>query len=158
MPDIQIQPYTGGGDDWWKAAPLAQGMGEQTAQPSPYAGAISSVESGGNYRAIGPATRNGDRALGKYQVMSANVRPWSKEVLGREVTPTEFMNSPELQDAIFNAKFGSYVEKYGPEGAARAWFAGEGGMNDPNRKDALGTSVSDYSRKFMAHADRRAHV
>jgi hypothetical protein len=77
------------------------------AAPSPYADAISKVESGGNYRAIGPNTDEMGRALGKYQVMSANVGPWSKEVLGREVTPQEFVQSPEIQDAIFNGKFGS---------------------------------------------------
>jgi len=133
--------------DWWSAAPLApQG---NAAPQSNYGGAISSIESGGNYRAVGPATRNGDRALGKYQVMSANVGPWSKEVLGQEITPTQFMASPEIQDRIFEAKFGSYVQKYGPEGAAKAWFAGEGGMNDPNRKDTLGTTVASYANKFM---------
>jgi len=95
-----------------------------------YGKAISSIESGGNYKAIGPATRTGDRALGKYQVMSANVGPWSEEVLGRRVTPQEFISSPEIQDKIFQGKFGQYTEKYGPEGAAKAWFAGEKGMND----------------------------
>jgi hypothetical protein len=115
---------------------------------SPYAGAISSIESGGNYREIGPNTGSMGRALGKYQVMSANVGPWSKEILGREVTPQEFINDPKLQDAIFEGKFGQYVKKYGPDGAARAWFAGEGGMKNPNAKDAFGTTVAEYSRRF----------
>lgn len=118
-------------------------------QPS-YADAIAGIESrgSGNYRAVGPATRSGDRALGRYQVMSQNIRPWSREILGREVTPSEFMSDPNIQDQIFEGKFGQYVQKYGPEGAARAWFAGEEGMNHPNRRDSLGTSVADYSRKF----------
>jgi len=115
---------------------------------SPYADAISKVESSGNYRAVGPETGRG-RALGKYQIMETNIGPWSREALGREVTPQEFISNPEIQDQIFNAKFGAYVNKYGPEGAAKAWFAGERGMNDPNRKDVLGTSVADYGRKFM---------
>lgn len=118
------------------------------AAQSPYADAISKVESGGNYRAIGPDTGRMGRALGKYQVMSENVGPWSEEVLGRRITPRDFINSPELQDAIFNAKFGKYVEKYGADGAARAWFAGEQGMKNPNAKDAFGTTVSEYSRRF----------
>jgi len=113
-----------------------------------YGKAISSIESGGNYKAIGPATRTGDRALGKYQVMSANVGPWSEEVLGRRVTPQEFISSPEIQDKIFQGKFGQYTEKYGPEGAAKAWFAGEKGMNNPNAKDVLGTTVDSYGAKF----------
>lgn len=117
---------------------------------SPYAGAIAKVESGGDYNALGPITnpQTGNRALGKYQVMASNVAPWTQEVLGKALTPQEFLANPQAQDAVFQAKFGSYVQKYGPDGAARAWFAGEGGMNDPNRKDQIGTSVSDYSRRF----------
>jgi hypothetical protein len=128
---------------------------------SPYAGAISSIESGGNYREIGPNTGSMGRALGKYQVMSANVGPWSKEVLGREVTPQEFINDPKLQDAVFEGKFGQYVQKYGPDGAARAWFAGEKGMKNPNAKDAFGTTVDEYSRRFnkaLGPQDARAAV
>jgi hypothetical protein len=113
-----------------------------------YGKAISSIESGGNYKAIGPPTKTGDRALGKYQVMSANVGPWSEEVLGRKVTPQEFISNPEIQDKIFQGKFGQYTEKYGPEGAAKAWFAGEKGMNNPNARDVLGTTVSSYAAKF----------
>lgn len=121
---------------------------------SPYADAIASIESAGsgNYRAVGPATRTGDRAFGRYQIMGQNIRPWSKEVLGREVTPQEFMANPQLQDQIFSGKFGQYVDKYGPEGAARAWFAGEKGMNDPNRRDVLGTSVAQYGQRFAQAA------
>lgn len=145
----------------WDAFPVAEGGGTDrlriTVRPqSPHAAAISSVESGGNYRAVGPTTRNGDRAVGKYQVMGRNVPEWTEEVLGRRMTPLQFLASPEAQDQVFNAKFGSYVDKYGPDGAARAWFAGEGGMNDPSRKDILGTSVADYSRKFNAAGGSRA--
>lgn len=118
-------------------------------QENPYASAISSIESGGNYRAVGPQTGKG-RAVGRYQVMDFNIGPWTEEVLGQRMTPMQFLANPKAQDAVFNAKFGGYVDKYGPEGASRAWFAGEGGMNDPNRRDVLGTSVSDYSRKFTS--------
>jgi hypothetical protein len=147
--------------DWWSADPIAggaapaDGVNPQTGRlritvrpPPRYADAISSVESGGRYDALGPVTRTGDRAYGKYQVMGANVGPWTREVLGRELTPQEFAASPSAQDAVFKAKFGGYVKKYGPEGAARAWFAGEGGMNDPGRKDILGTTVEGYAGKF----------
>ena len=113
-----------------------------------YAKAIGGIESGNSYQAIGPDTGTGDRAYGKYQVMGSNVGPWTKAVLGRSLTPEQFLKSPEAQDAVFRAKFGSYVDKYGPEGAAKAWFAGEGGMNNPNARDVLGTTVSDYANKF----------
>jgi len=119
-----------------------------TPKASPFADAISGIESGGNYKAIGPVTKNGDRAFGKYQVMGANIAPWTTEVLGRPLTRQEWLSSPELQDKVFEAKFGKYVEKYGPEGAAKAWFAGERGMNNPNAKDVLGTTVQGYGQKF----------
>ena len=61
-------------------APPAGASGGET---SPYAKAIASVESGGRYNLVGPATRSGDRALGKYQVMAANVPEWTKEALGK---------------------------------------------------------------------------
>lgn len=113
-----------------------------------YRDAISSIESGGRYDLLGPVTRSGDRAHGRYQVMGSNIGPWTKEVFGQPMAPKDFLGNPQAQDALFNAKFGQYAQKYGPEGAARAWFAGEGGMNNPNAKDILGTSVGDYARKF----------
>lgn len=119
---------------------------------SPYADAISKIESGGNYRAVGPATRTGDRAVGRYQVMSSNIPSWTKEVLGREMKPSEFHRDDAAQDAVFNAKFGSYVDKYGPEGAAKAWFAGEKGMQNLNARDVNGTTVADYAAKFSQNA------
>ena len=113
-----------------------------------YRNAISSIESGGNYGAVGPTHPKLGRALGKYQVMEANIGPWSSEVLGREVTPDEFLSSPQIQDAIFDAKFGGYVQRYGEDGAAQAWFGGPGGVGKLDRKDSLGTSIGAYTNKF----------
>jgi hypothetical protein len=125
----------------------AQPMSQPSAAPPNFGNAIASIESGGKYDALGPETK-GDRAYGKYQVMGKNIGPWTQEVLGRPMTPQEFIANPQAQDAVFQSKFGSYVQRYGPEGAARAWFAGEGGMNNPNAKDILGTTVSSYAQKF----------
>jgi hypothetical protein len=110
--------------------------------------AIASIESGGNYGALGPQTKTGDRAYGKYQVMGANIPEWTKETLGQPMTPQQFLANPQAQDAVFQKKFGQYAQAYGPEGAARAWFAGEGNMNNPNAKDQLGTTVAQYAQKF----------
>jgi hypothetical protein len=114
-----------------------------------YADAISRIESGGRYDLQGPRTSSGDRAYGKYQIMGENIPQWTKDALGRSMTISEFLANPQAQDAVFNHRFGSYVGKYGPGGAARAWFAGEGGMNNPNARDILGTSVSSYERQFL---------
>lgn len=115
-----------------------------------YANAISNNESGGNYAEVGPVTRTGDRAYGKYQVMGNNVPEWTKQILGHEMTPQEFLRDPAAQEKVFQTKFGQYTQKYGPEGASKAWFAGEGGMHNPNAKDSLGTTVSAYAQKFNA--------
>ncbi len=115
-----------------------------------YRDAIKSIESAGSgdYAAVGPAHPKLGRALGAYQVMEANIGPWSKEVFGREMTPEQFLANPKAQDVIFDRKFGSYVQKFGsPEKAAQAWFAGEGGVGT-NRQDSLGTSVPEYAQKF----------
>ncbi|MBS1725026.1 MAG: hypothetical protein JSS66_18965 [Armatimonadetes bacterium] len=114
--------------------------------------AIASIESrgSGDYTALGPLTKTGDRAYGRYGIMGNNIPQWTQAALGRSLTPEQFIADQAAQDATFKHRFGQYVAKYGPEGAARAWFAGEGGMNNPNARDILGTSVADYSRKFTA--------
>ena len=86
---------------------------------------ISRTESGGNYGAIGPDTGNGNRAIGKYQVMASNVPQWTREVLGQAMTPEQFRASPEAQEAVASAKLGGYMQQYGPAGAARMWFTGK---------------------------------
>ena len=121
-----------------------------------YGQASAGIESGGRYDLVGPATRNGDHGYGKYQVMGNNVGPWTAEVLGRSMTPQQFLNDPQAQEAVYRAKFGQLANKYGPEGAARAWYAGEKGMNnlDATAHDIngrpLGLTVGDYGKKFMA--------
>jgi len=135
------------------AGAAAQRLGIPAAQQgmAAYRDAIASIESAGSgdYAAIGPRHKTMGRALGRYQIMEANIGPWSKAALGRVVSAEEFLASPKIQDAIFDHRFGGYVQKFGPEGAAQAWFAGEGGVGKLGRKDVLGTNVGSYGRKFM---------
>jgi hypothetical protein len=135
------------------AKPDAQGVYDSNAvmlpqQQPDFGKAIAGIETGGKYDAMGPVTKTGDQAYGKYQVMGANIPEWTRMHVGREMSPQEFLASPEAQDAVFKGQFGKYASAYGPEGAARAWFAGEGGMNDPGRTDQLGTSVKSYGDQF----------
>ncbi|MBR0747388.1 hypothetical protein JQ582_25975 [Bradyrhizobium japonicum] len=139
-----------------QASPVAQAApGASVAQAGDpmarYAQATSAIESGspqGNYRLVGPQTKTGDRAFGRYQVMGANVPEWTERYYGQRLTPREFLTNPEAQDAVYKGEFGRLVDKYGPTGAAKAWFAGERGMNNPNARDMLGTSVSSYADRF----------
>jgi len=127
--------------NWWDSDPVA------SSGPD-YGSAIASIESGGRYDLLGPTTKTGDRAHGKYQVMGANIPEWTEAALGKRLTAQEFLASPDAQEAVFKHRFGQYVDKYGPEGAAKAWFAGEKGMKNPNARDQLGTSVDEYGKRF----------
>ena len=59
--------------------------------------------------------------------MGENIPKWSKTYLGKELTPQEFLESPDAQEQIARGQGGKYLAKYGPIGAAEAWFAGERG-------------------------------
>jgi len=150
--EVPFVPVDPGADDMtWKAmASGAGGLDMGRDDMSKYRDAIASIESDGSggYQAVGPTHPKLGRALGRYQVMEANLPQWSQEALGRQVSAQEFLANPDIQDAIFDHKFGGYVDKFGDEGAAQAWFAGPGGVGKMGRKDSLGTSVADYTQKF----------
>lgn len=118
-----------------------------------YATAISNIESGGRYNLVGPTHRTMGRALGRYQVMEANLPMWLREAGQPAMTSEQFLASPEAQDAVFRHRFGGYVQQFGnPEDAAQAWFAGPGSVGAAGaggRRDSLGTSVADYRRRFI---------
>ena len=90
---------------------------------------IGAHESSNNYNA-----RNKDSgAMGKYQIMPSNIigagRGWDYEALGYDISPTQFMQSPEIQEKIASYKLQQYYNKYGAAGAAIAWYAGPGMAN-----------------------------
>lgn len=120
----------------------------------PHREAIAKIESGGDYRKLGPVTKKGDRALGKYQVMAANLPAWSKEALGRVVTPKEFLASPELQDKVFDHKFGQYLAETNPADAASMWFTGKPLAEGATKKDQLGTSGKGYVDQYLAGLEK----
>lgn len=115
--------------------------------------AIAGIESAGSggYSAVGPETKTGDHAYGRYQVMGANIPAWTKETLGRAMTPEEFKADPKAQDAVFNDQFGKLVARYGNVlDAASAWFTGRPRATGANAADALGTTGTGYVAKFAA--------
>ncbi len=116
-----------------------------------WANAIASIESAGSggYSALGPVTAKGNRAYGRYQVMDFNIGPWTEQYYGRRLTPEEFLNNPQAQDAVFAGAFGASVDKYGsPQDAASVWFTGHPMSEGANRADILGTTGSVYVDKF----------
>jgi len=116
--------------------------------------AIGQQESGGNYNA-----RNPSGAIGKYQIMAANIPGWSNQALGYTITAGQFAGSPELQEKVAEYHLQRLYNKYGPAGAAVAWYAGEGtaqkwlkaGGNGYNGTQAGGyPSINKYVQQLMA--------
>lgn len=136
---------------------FSQASGGLTGSMSQYASAIKAVESlgSGGYSALGPVLKSGDQALGAYQVMASNLPSWSQAALGRSVSRSEFLGSPDIQDAIFSHQFGSYISKYGnPQDAASAWFTGGPLSSGAGKMDVLGTTGSKYVDKFNSALEK----
>lgn len=112
-----------------------------------FAAAVVQQESGGNYQARSPAG-----ALGKYQILASNIPAWSREILGYPITPQQFLESPSLQDAIGLGKLRQYYQRYGPAGAAAAWYSGDPSRADDPTPVAGGPSVRDYVRSVLRRA------
>jgi len=131
-------------------------MGEKGLEVMKIASAIGQFESGGNYKAIGPATSSGDKAYGKYQIMGNNIPGWSKEALGYSISKEEFLNNFKLQDKIAQYKMGQYYDKYGSVAdVATAWFAGPGAVGKNSQaKDVVGTSVPKYIQNVLANYNK----
>lgn len=120
---------------------------------SSYAAAIRKVESGsyaGDYNAMGPVTRSGDRAYGAYQVMGNNIASWTKEVLGHSLSIQDFLDDRNAQDRVFQAKFGQSLEKFGNfADATSVWFSGRPVSRAGNASDGYNT-VPQYIDKANA--------
>lgn len=131
---------------------FARGAGAARAESDIAAAkaAIAGNESGGRYNAMGPVTGSGDRAYGKYQVMGKNIPQWTQAAIGRAMTPQEYLNNPQAQDAVFERYFGDNMRKYGFNDAASIWFSGRRAAQAGNARDVLGTTVPKYIRMASA--------
>lgn len=117
--------------------------------------AIATQESGGDYGAVGPVVTSGayqgERALGKYQIMPSNIPLWSRDVLGRIITPEEFYRNPALQDQLAMAKIYQLMNQYdNPADVASVWFSGQP-LSGNNASDVTGTSVPKYVQSVMRY-------
>ncbi|MCC7382477.1 MAG: peptidoglycan-binding protein [Deltaproteobacteria bacterium] len=126
----------------------------QTGSVGRLLSAISGQESGGNYSAVNPHSG----ALGKYQVMPANVKQWSQAALGSPITPQQFLASPELQERIVGHRMEQYAKQGmaatgSEEGAVRfaasKWYSGRGELwNDATPQTYNGhryPSIAQYT-------------
>lgn len=123
-------------------------LAEQYPEAWKVAQAIAVHESGGNYKAIGPAVK-GKNAYGKYQIMQQNIPSWSKEALGKSVSKDEFYKNPDLQDRIAVYKMNALLQQgYTPQDVASIWFTGRPQKGNKSRDLATGQHVSTYVNNF----------
>lgn len=113
---------------------------------------MRSLESSDNWKAVGPKTKSGDRAYGKYQIMGSNIPGWSRQYLGRSMTIQQYMSSEALQDELATAVLSSYYNKYGADGAAAMWFSGSPNPNSSASDGYL--TVRQYVAKMNSLASK----
>lgn len=113
---------------------------------------IAHVESGGSkqpYKVVSISSPNGDKAYGKYQIMGNNIPAWTKEALGKSMTPQEFISDPAAQEKTAAFHVNRNLQKYkNIDDVASVWFSGRPAAKAGKSKDAYGTSVPEYINKF----------
>ncbi len=97
-------------------------------------------ESGGSYTSVN--TQSG--ALGKYQIMPANVPSWSQKYMGVTWTAQQFLGDPAKQEALARAVLSDYYNQYGARGAASAWYSGNPALNMNYNPQNGGPSIGAY--------------
>jgi hypothetical protein len=109
----------------------------------------------GNYGAIGKPVKRGDGfdyAYGAYGIMGANIPSWTEEVLGKPMTPDEFLRDPAAQDKVAKAKLAEYHAKYGNiEDVASMWFSGRPFENNTSVDATSGKSVPSYVSDMVSN-------
>jgi hypothetical protein len=161
---LHLEQYQGGKlvnpTEKWAAAVLGiQLPGGDGTSLDALRRAIIGKESGGNFQAVNPHSG----ALGYGQVMPRNLPSWSRAALGREVSRTEFLNSPDLQIAIINHRLGLYLGEETAKGAdhdtairrvASRWYSGQAHLYNNTKPQRYGAghypSINDYTLDVLA--------
>lgn len=117
--------------------------------------AITNNESGGNYRAVSPPNPKvgNQRAYGKYQVLAGNIGPWTQEATGRRYSIQEFLDSPQVQEQVFDAQVQKLFVKYGSwDDVAASWFSGAPYAGN-NRCD-INICVPEYVARIRGYMNK----
>lgn len=124
----------------------------QNQDITPILRGIAHVESGGEteaYLSKSVPDSRGNRSYGKYQVSASNIPSWTKETLGHSMTPDQFLHDPQAQEKVAQARIkGLLNQGYNPQDVASIWFSGRPQQQAGNAKDAYGTTVPQYVKKF----------
>lgn len=115
--------------------------------------AIAMQESGGSYNAVSPAG-----ALGKYQVMPGNLASWGEQTVGHPVNAHHFLTHPGQQERVAGGILKQYFQKYGPAGAAAAWYSGDPSLKNSNAPQPYGgPTIHEYSQAIVRRMRNYLH-
>ena len=124
--------------------------GRSSSEFDKFVNTIGQKESSGRYGAVNKYSG----ALGKYQIMPSNIngknRGWDYEALGHDVTTSQFLSSPEIQEKVARYKLQQYYNKYGPAGASIAWYAGPGAANKYAKTGRASTNTQAWGFPSIA--------
>jgi hypothetical protein len=127
--------------------------------------AVFGQESSSNYQVRrNPRTQ----ATGGFQVMPANIGPWTQTHVGRRMTQDEFERDPNAQEKVFAGEFGKYLRNaraIAPDDdtairmAAAAWYGGEDDMkryDDPTKFRPNEPSFREYTSSVLKRTKNAA--
>lgn len=147
-----LQPFAGLGSGTGATSGVTAGTTQVPGDLGRLMAALKGQESGGNYSATNPSG-----ASGAYQILRSNFEGsggWDREALGKDISYSQFMSSPQIQDQIARYKLGNYLKSRGMAGAAATWYGGDWGYNHMyDKKPQAGyPSMYDYVMSVLNRA------
>lgn len=116
--------------------------------------AIIGQESGGDSRILNPDSG----AVGYGQVMPDNIPSWTREALGRSLTPDQFRNDPKAQIATINFQMGRMFDRALKESGgnvdiavrktASEWYSGQQSLYDNTSPQTFGAGSYPSIREY----------
>ena len=119
--------------------------------------AIAGQESNHDHKAV----NQDSNALGYGQVMPENIKSWTKQCLGKELTEKEFLVNKEQQIAVIDCKIKEAIESLPKEldedtkvrKVSSIWYSGDASLYDNTRAQTYGAgtypSIRDYGLQIL---------
>lgn len=130
-------------------------LGESPVPSHPSIGEVLKGISVGDWKTVGAPIKagpyKGQRPLGKYQVMPANLKKWIKSATERDYTKEEFLRSSEIQQAVAMSAIVNLKNQHGSwEDAVSAWFTNKpvSGISVPEEADLVRGQVMKFRDSF----------
>ena len=129
--------------------------------------AIINQESSANFVAVNPDSG----ALGYAQIMPENLPLWSREALGYEITPDQFLANPDLQKQIIEHRITLYWQEALMDSrgdrekailmVASRWYSGDPYLYDSTQAQFYNAqeypSIAEYSQSVLRQWERQRH-